>query len=402
MDEITNMIAAGPVDKEKLDSVARDNIADAKAQTIELPEERSTVEAPVDESPTGDKELYSDDDFLKAMGQDDEGVKKETPKTATPEVKVETPATVKEEVKPVTPAPDETSTAIDYEKKIADLEKSIEDLETPATTQDDKVLEGFLKKMSKDAREYVVSREKKFKDLQKEYETFKATAPKEEKKSWVDHESAFILDPEYQKSVNASNQLNGVINHYKEQLVKIKDGEKQWEDVGIDAQGNYFRKPVTSDNRSEAEILSRLQEISMAKREIENRAQGIRQNFSSKVAEVKTMFRTMEDQFFPQYKDDVAASKNKHITTMREIFKAKGMPDTALNSLFTKMYAAYMEQDGYIKALETKVKSKAVAKEIIDSSGSVKVSTSSLPSDRNTDPQKVKYDENAFAAILGQ
>jgi hypothetical protein len=382
---IESLIEDGPVSEETLQKESSSKIEEIQGDS------------------SGDTATFDEDAFKLALGESVEPPpkSKEEPISKPKEEVIDKP---KEDIEEPPQEPQESQeapTSEDFSKKLEDLDKTETVVESPVS--DIVIPENISKKMATEARDFLLAEMKRRSNLQKEFETFKKASEgkKSVPTSWYDHENAFVLDPEYQKAISTGNQLDGIISHFQEQLVKIKEGDN-WKDVSLDTNNQLTLIEKKSDFRAEAEVLAKLQNLQLTKRELESKAVSIRDTFGSKVAEAKSVIRKLEDEYFPQFKDDTSYNTNEHLKNMSTVLKSKSLEQDLLFGMTSKMYATFMGQKDYISKLEKKLNLNKKSEEITKSAGP---RTSEMKTRQNSDykvldPDKQVYKDEDFEAIL--
>lgn len=74
--------------------------------------------------------------------------------------------------------------------------------------------------------------------------------------NYYEHDRAYTLTPEFEQIANNTIKAGMIVNHWEQQLAKIKSGDETYQEIHINSQdGNlYPGKPVKATKESEAEV----------------------------------------------------------------------------------------------------------------------------------------------------
>lgn len=371
--EAENLIAAGPISEE------------AASQTREV--ETTVIPVKKSEEFTTDTEL----DKKEFNIADFESIKDKSGVAPKPVVKEE--EEIKTEVKPVVTPPEETrpKTAIDFKTKVKEVTTTAQPDEHLQSGDYTDFEQQMFKKMSNDAREYFQARVKDLRKTQTEVETLKKTGTKGLPEAYYHHEHAFVLDPEYQKSVAAANQMSSLVSHYESQLSKIKQGEP-WQDLQVTADGKFTTIERQADTNAEVYALRKIQELDAYKRQYEQTANTLKSTFSSRVKEIGDKLVSLETEYFPQFSDPKVKDTHQHLKEITEIMSTKGFAKDPLFGMFTKLYASFMD---LVEAYETLEKSNVKHSKIEalrKSAGPSTAEVSEVAAGGSVDPDKMEFD----------
>jgi len=222
------------------------------------------------------------------------------------------------------------------------------DLEVLGEEEYEKALP-FLKNMSKQSREYFTATVKKQKA---ELETLKNAKPAGEfHSSYYERPDAYVLAPEFQQAVKVVNTVSSELSHWKEQLAKVNDGEK-WTDLQKDAQGNIVTVVREPNGAATVELMEKIRFAGDLVNRYSYQAENVKQTYASKLKQGLTALKTIEEQLFPDLKDEKVAKSNKHYTQLYEVLKSKQLGSNPLATILAKMYAHNMSREEYIAELE--------------------------------------------------
>ena len=170
--------------------------------------------------------------------------------------------------------------------------------------------------MSNDAKEYVVA---EFKRNHKQIEELKlkAARPSDElPSSWYEHEQAFVLVPQYQKLSRSLDTYNRVEDHYRQQLIAIKEGD-DWQDLTTNDQGEIVTVPRKADAASEVEVSRRINAAAMQIQNTTKEIQTFQDNHKKSALGNKEAMVKLEDDYFPQYKTEESVKDNKYFNAIK-------------------------------------------------------------------------------------
>jgi hypothetical protein len=142
----------------------------------------------------------------------------------------------------------------------------------------------------------------------------------------------------------------------------VREGEKEWQDLGVDADGKLIAIPRAPSAEAETYLLGKLQHADQVINNHKQRVGYIQHNFKGIVEQAFGTIKTLETQLFPQFADPEATKNNTHIQTMTKTLESRQLNKTPLSSMFTKLYAHSREQQDYIAELEAKVNGGQFAK----------------------------------------
>lgn len=215
----------------------------------------------------------------------------------------------------------------------------------------------LLKKMSNDAREYFVAEFKRYGKQVEELKSKLSVAEKAQSQNkdglpsgWYEHEEAYQLTPEYKNLRSAKDQLTSIEEHYRKQLIAIKEGE-DWFDLILDSKGNIVQQKRKPGPEADALVSSRITEATLTSRELEKNEIMLRQAFKSNAANHRAGMQKLEDEYFPQYAGEEFA-KNEDAQTLQKVLTSYGLQNDRMAGMVTKLYAFALEQTRRVQELE--------------------------------------------------
>lgn len=332
----TAILNEGPVDKDE-----------AGRSRGQEEQERFVLNKP-QEKPVENKDKETLDDIT---AQFDALTGKETPEakpkeTPEPEVKPEPELEPEPEVESDLPptAEVEPESEVTPESPSSEFEKAFE--------------EKFSKKMSTEAREFVSARLRDLSAAKQQAEELKTRLSKagggELPDQWYQHKDAYVLDPSYQKAHQEVSQLSGISNFYKEQLLKIEQGE-DFQDLVQNPDGSYGTVTKEATTAAKIEVQQRLNYINSIVQNRQAELHQLQTTFADRVDKAQSAIKSVEDQYFPQFVGDKGAS-DKYVKEMSDLLKSRGMQGDLLAGMTAKMYAAFMHQNAKIKTMQAELK----------------------------------------------
>ena len=203
----------------------------------------------------------------------------------------------------------------------------------------------FFKKMSNDAREWVVA---ELKRNAKQITELKAAKTPERKEgdlpdAWYEHEDSYTLTPQFRTLAGERNQISAIEKHLREQLIAIKEGEDWFDLVPGQQPGQIVQVKRKADSASEVNVSKRIQDAAFMLQDNEQKQRAFVQQFNNGVFKHREKVKSLEDEWFPQYKDEKENEKNKHFQTVRAAFKANGLDKDRITGFTERLYAFAMD-----------------------------------------------------------
>lgn len=230
--------------------------------------------------------------------------------------------------------------------------------------------QGLFKQMANPAKEFVIA---ELKRRGKEVEEFKAKvseleASKQEVKDglpqgWYEHEEAYTITPEFKQLSQTFKQVSSIEEHYRQQLIAIKEGE-DWDNLVVNKDGSIGQVKLKASPQADAFVMGKIQEAYTTRRELENKEVQMAQAFKQNAYNHKAGIQKLEDDYFPQYADRKAFEANKDVKDLQAIFKAQGLHNDRLSGVTTRMYAFLMEKIRKVEELEKQVASIKPSREV--------------------------------------
>lgn len=90
-------------------------------------------------------------------------------------------------------------------------------------------------------------------EKEKQIETLKKGALPD---NYLEHERAYTLTPEFENAANTTIKAQMIVNHWAEQLAKIKQGDETYQELHMNPQTGelYTSKPIKATKESEADV----------------------------------------------------------------------------------------------------------------------------------------------------
>lgn len=264
----------------------------------------------------------------------------------------------------------------------------------------------LLKKMSNEAKEFVVS---EFKRLGKESSELKSKLEAAEKEkdaapqglppAWYEHEEAVYLTPEY-KSISAErNQVSAIENHLRQQLIAIKQGE-DWFDLVAGPNGSIQQVKMKASPEADVNVSGRINIAMQSLRELEGKEISLTQSFKSHVAGQKGRISQFEEHYFPMYKDPKVIADSADAKNLQTILQTEGLAKDRLAGAFTKLYMLTMEQVRKVQELESKLSAPRGSKVNPNGPTGDEINTGATGNGKPTDPDDKPFNAKAFDAYI--
>lgn len=159
--------------------------------------------------------------------------------------------------------------------------------------------------------------------------------------TYYENPEAYVLHPEYLKTVKSADQITEQRNYWKQQFNAIRHGEN-WQDIVVDAQGKFQQIEREPSADAETSILAHLNGLDAQEREFRGKAEGIKQNFGNTHKQMVNAMRAREDMYFPEFKDHEVAMKNPYYSGMVKAIEEVGLKDNIFTLGYAKLYAKHM------------------------------------------------------------
>lgn len=228
---------------------------------------------------------------------------------------------------------------------------------------------GMLKKMSNESFAYVTQLIRKSREYdgeigkyKTELETLKTKTPEPHHPTLYHHPEGYKLSPKYNETLSMVNKARGVLDHWVEQMAKIRRGEK-WSGLQADKDGNIFVSDEESegDARAEVYVSKELAVTQQFLAKYENQLQGIQESHINSRKADEAFIKQQEERFFPGYDDP------KHETAEAQKMLRERLPgsmqDYVPTSIFVKTVANNAKFAQKVQQLEAELaKYKGAAK----------------------------------------
>lgn len=258
----------------------------------------------------------------------------------------------------------------------------------------------LLKKASKETQEFILAELRRNKTAleaaKAEVETTKKSVREGLPTSWYEHEHAYTLTPEFQSAQTKASTLRNYADHFRQQLINIKDGEK-WIDLVVGADGKPRQEVREPGSAAEVSVLERIQRFEHAFNQEQTAAANIAHTFKQQVGALRGDMKKAEDEYFPQYKEGF--DKNEHGQYVLKMLASRGMGHVPTNSFLAKLYATFIEVNNELETLRAeKDKGKKIA--------AVNNGPTGEDINRGTVEEKVKsiedtpFNPDAFEAVI--
>lgn len=222
---------------------------------------------------------------------------------------------------------------------------------------------GFFKKMDNSAKQFVTAEFKRLKseqDVLKQKleiaEKEKAAAPQGLPSGWYEHDEAITLTPEYKNLQSEKSTITAIEQHYRQQLIAIKNGE-DWFDLVQDANGGIKQVKQKASPEADVNVLTRIHNANNVLSSLEKNEQALVQAFKNQATNHRAGMKQLEAQYFPQYEDTKVMESNEDVKAIKEVLAGSGLANDRLSGMLTKLYAFSMEQVRKVQELEAKVSS---------------------------------------------
>lgn len=199
---------------------------------------------------------------------------------------------------------------------------------------------GFFKKMDNSAKEWVVARLKEGAAKIKELET--KTKRDDIPEAWYEHPEAYVLTPEFQKLHNELNMTRSIEEHFRQQLIAIKEGE-DWFDLQQGPEGKLVQVKQKADATAEVNVLNRIQKASQYLQTLDGKRSAFVDKYNQSSLNSHAKVKALEKEYFPQYEDPKEFDTNEHLKSMSNILDSAGLKNDRLSGMLSKLYAFAME-----------------------------------------------------------
>jgi len=218
----------------------------------------------------------------------------------------------------------------------------------------------FLKKMSKEAVQYVRARLNDSIQQKRELEETRTALTTAQSgrsvipQSLYENPQGFVLIPEHQQATQAVNYAAKIVNHWQVQRAKILAGE-EWFDM--DDKGNVVPTPQKATAQAQAMVDGYWMDTKEQLRNIVQYKQNIEQQFQQKSGVVKTTAAQIEKELFPPEKwEDKTKPEYRVVENVKAGLKNTGIIDSnhPAFSIFAKTAAQVLMLRDLVATLQSK------------------------------------------------
>lgn len=255
----------------------------------------------------------------------------------------------------------------------------------------------LLKRMDNSAKEFFTSELKRRSKELEEYKSKlsvaeKQKAPEGVPAAWYDHEEAYTLTPEYRSITSQHSQIQAIADHYRNQLIAIKNGE-DWFDLTQDDKGRIQQVKQKASPQADVLVGERIREAAGALADLGKKEQALVQAWKSSAFNNRSQFKKVEDEYFPQYANEAEFANNEDAKAVYSVLEQAGVRGDRMASMVAKLYAFAMEHVRKVQELESKVSGTARQKQAgptgdeINNGGGAK---------KDLDPDEKPFNPSAF------
>ena len=170
----------------------------------------------------------------------------------------------------------------------------------------------LLKQMSNAAFEKYAKNRKELNEVKEQLEKLQGTENPKVPENFHEHPDAYTLSPEYREAANNYGKAQTEYNHWKQQLINIRNGEP-WRGIkGYDANGQMVVSDQTykATQSSEIDIESALQEAKNFMNQFGQQASHIQDNYSQIYNNANNMLSEEQKKYF-DWESDAEKLKNE-------------------------------------------------------------------------------------------
>lgn len=197
-----------------------------------------------------------------------------------------------------------------------------------------------FRKSAKENQEFIVAelrrRGKETEELRQQLEATKKEVREGLPSTWYENENAYMLLPEYQKINTEYATIEGLVKHFRQQLIAIKEGV-EWEDLILGADGKLTRVAAKPGADADVRVTEQIGQLTGELQRRQQQAMSLAQRFQAQSRGIKEEMRKAEDHFFPQYKEKF--EENEHGKYALNHLKSLGQEHNVLAPFLKKLYA---------------------------------------------------------------
>lgn len=269
----------------------------------------------IDESADFGEHAATIDDLRASMASSgDAPAPAEKPKESTPPAKEETkpavtpPAEPKPDDAPVDPLDLPNLEDIIPPEPKEDREKKVSTPSSRDLSMFDPQYHPYLRQMSNDAFDWVVTREKDMRARQQELEQLQETSERYKTSVMPTSADSYRMHPTYQGLVQDVGLINQQSTFWEQQLAKVREGEPA---AGLvtnkDGELEIVEGQYPASTRTEAHILNQLSQLAVQKNQVVQNAQQFQTAFTESVTQHQQMVKNIGERLFAKYKPDQKA-----------------------------------------------------------------------------------------------
>lgn len=212
-------------------------------------------------------------------------------------------------VKPVEQKPEEPKPVVTEQKKEVQTAPAQPKTDARDFTGIDEADQPLFTKMSNESFAklkpiYITHKEQTVKLQQKDAEIAelkkgKTTIPD----SYYEHPQGFVLTPEFGEVASKVNQSQQVLQHWENELTKVRGGAAKFNMLLRDQQGNFVTQEVPADEKAEVTLLNMLDFARNQYNEFNSELKSIARTYSEKSRDASTWVSNFEKQTFPMFDD---------------------------------------------------------------------------------------------------
>jgi len=261
-----------------------------------------------------------------------------------------------------------------------------------------------FRKSHKEAQELMVSelrrRGKEAEELKTQLESTKKEVREGLPSTWYENENAYQLLPEYQKINQEYGLIEGLVKHFRQQLIAIKEGV-EWEDLVMGADGKINRIAAKPGADADVRVSEQISSLTGELQRRQQQAQQLAGRFQLQSRNIKQEMQKAEDQFFPQYKEKF--EENEHGKYALNHLKSVGQEHNVIAPFTRKLYAEFMNLLGKYEALEKEVEKGKVIKSMGNGPTGDQINKGAVTEGpaKPVNPDDSPYDSAAFEKAKG-
>lgn len=176
--------------------------------------------------------------------------------------------------------------------------------------------------------------------------------------TWSEHPEAYVLHPEYQKLSNDISRVDYEENFYRQQALRVKNGEEWQHITGYQQNGQpILSQAMKASNEADIWLNSIIGKAAHVKGGIEQQINNIQRNFQHQHQSATTEIKTQIDQFVSKLIDPLKP-KAEDEATIDKVLPAS-FKSNPMTYGYKKMFAVLLQQARYIQTLQGQQAAKA-------------------------------------------